>query len=462
MGTPRPFDLKIAEQVEAVAIAIAMALVLKFFVIEAYQIPTGSMQPTILGDAASGIKDRVLADKLCTMLRDPRRWEVMIFRFPLDERRLYVKRIVGLPGERLEIRGGDVWIDGKIARKPDHVNDSVLKAVFPVKDGGIELGRAFAPAEGVEVQGGEARFLSGAEGELRLRSHVKAEYLHGYDPDWKIPPGTNGTEAVADLELAFDATLDEGAQDLRITLTADEGDTVFTLPVAGSGRSAAIEFRPVRAAAEPRPLWPDAAGAAPAVTGALPAGRTVRVVARNIDREVTLRVDGELVARIDDDRSPFRTDRPDKALATLAIRGGGSVGHVIVRRDIYYTPRVDEPVWQIPEDSYFGLGDNTQGSLDSRGWELQTIHLRDGSAHSGFFFPPPRFGAAPPDANPRPLAGNRLVFADVHGDEVLINRADIADIDNEAAPFIHRRYLLGKAIVVFWPVLDPFRWKLIR
>ena len=92
-----------------------MALVLKFFVIEAYQIPSGSMQPTILGDSATGIKDRVLADKLITMIRDPQRWEVMIFRFPNDERRLYVKRIVGLPGETLQIRGGDVWIDDAIA-----------------------------------------------------------------------------------------------------------------------------------------------------------------------------------------------------------------------------------------------------------------------------------------------------------------------------------------------------------
>ena len=125
----RPLDLWFAEQLEAVAIAIAMALVLKFFVIEAYQIPTGSMQPTILGDAETGIKDRVLADKLSTMLRDPRRWEVMIFRFPHDERRLYVKRIVGLPGERLTVRGGDIWVNDAIARKPDHVASNCPSAL---------------------------------------------------------------------------------------------------------------------------------------------------------------------------------------------------------------------------------------------------------------------------------------------------------------------------------------------
>jgi len=460
---PRPLDLKFADQLEAVAIAIAMALVLKFFVIEAYQIPTGSMQPTILGDERSGIKDRVLADKLCTMIRDPHRWEVMIFRFPLDERRLYVKRIVGLPGETLEIRGGDVWIDGKIARKPDHVNESVLKAVFPVVDGGIDLGRAFTAGPGITVTGGQASFAPDSEAALRLRANVRAEYLHGYDPDWNIASGANGVEAVADLELACDVTLDAAAQELRISLASDEGETIFTLPRSGAGRDAGIVFKPTREAIEARVLWPDPlATVAAAAWSGLPPGKSVRVVARNVDRQVSLWVDDTLVARVDDDASKFRTDRPERALAALSMTGGGRVDHVVLRRDIYYTQRVADPIWHIPDDSYMGLGDNTQGSLDGRGWELQTFTMRDGTTRSGFCFPPPQFGRAPPDANPRPYAVNQLIFADVHGDEFIIDRADIVNVENEPAPFINQRYLLGKAIAVFWPVFHPFRWKLIR
>jgi signal peptidase I len=439
-----------------------MALVLKFFVIEAYQIPTGSMQPTILGDAQSGIRDRVLADKLCTMIRDPHRWEVMIFRFPLDERRLYVKRIVGLPGETLEIRGGDVWIDGKIARKPDHVNDSVLKAVFPVTDGGMDLPRAFASTgPGVTIASASARFAPDSEGELRVRGNVLADWLHGYDPDWKIPPGQSGTEAVGDLELSCDATLDAGARDLQFTLTNDEGATIFTLPAAGDGRTAGIVFRAGKDG-EPRTLWPPARGGAPSLAGTLTPGKPVHVIARNVDREVTLWVGGELVARIDDDTSGFRAEMPQKALASLGIHGGGSVDHVVLRRDIYYTPRVQDPVWHIPADSYFGLGDNTQGSLDGRGWEVKTFTMRDGKTYSGFNFPPPSRGPAPVDANPRPVDGNQLIFADVHGDEFTLNRADIVATHTEFAPFINRRYMLGKATAVFWPIIHPFRWKLIR
>src|SRR5262245_51280820 len=156
-----------------------MALVLKFFLVEAYQIPSGSMQPTILGDPGTGIFDRVLADKLTTMLRPPRRWEVMIFRFPSDERALYVKRIVGLPGEKLAIRGGDIWVDGKIARKPDPVVDSVLKDVFRDGGDGIDLGNVFNAGPGVRISGARADFDADAAGELVLRANVRDEFLHG-------------------------------------------------------------------------------------------------------------------------------------------------------------------------------------------------------------------------------------------------------------------------------------------
>jgi signal peptidase I len=457
----RPPDLWFAEQLEAVAIAIAMALVLKFFVIEAYQIPTGSMQPTILGDAATGIKDRVLADKLCTMLRDPRRWEVMIFRFPLDERRLYVKRIAGLPGETLEILGGDVWIGGKIARKPDHVNESVLKTVFPVGEGGLDIGRAFVAGEGIHVQGEEARFAPDAAGVLRLRAAVHSDYLHGYDPDWGIAPhaGRGGTEAVPDLDLACAVTLDAGAEELLLTLSADEGDTLFTFPREGTGRGASIRFKPARSG-ELATLWE---GDAAAGAGVLPAGRPVRVAVRTVDRETVLRVDDTIVARLPDDAAGPHPARPLTASAAIALRGGGSVRDVVLRRDIFYLPPPSgQTRWELPGDSYFGLGDNTQGSLDSRAWEVKTLVLRDGREYTGFWFNASRVGTGPSDANPVFYPDNKLRFADMHGDEHILDRADIIAERPAWAPFIPARNLLGKAIVVFWPVFRPFRWKLIR
>ena len=97
------------ENLECFAGAIVMALILKFFVIEAYKIPTGSMQPTLMGDEGSGVLDRILVDKLSYVFRDPARWEIVVFKYPLDLSKNYVKRLIGLPGERLAVADGNLW-----------------------------------------------------------------------------------------------------------------------------------------------------------------------------------------------------------------------------------------------------------------------------------------------------------------------------------------------------------------
>ena len=62
--------------------------------------------------------DRLLVWKTAYALRRPRRWEPVVFHSPEQPTTVYVKRVVGLPGELVEIRGGDVYIDGQLARKP--------------------------------------------------------------------------------------------------------------------------------------------------------------------------------------------------------------------------------------------------------------------------------------------------------------------------------------------------------
>jgi hypothetical protein len=119
--------------------------------------------------------------------------------------------------------------------------------------------------------------------------------------------------------------------------------------------------------------------------------------------------------------------------------------------------------WEIPEGHYFGLGDNTQSSHDGRGWETKTYVLADGREITGFWFD---FGKAnphaPSDRNPHYLPGGRLAFADVLGDSFVFGEDEVVDEHVQPSPFIDERFLLGKAVLVFWPILDPFRWKTIR
>src|SRR5262245_38880877 len=112
------------ENLESLAIAVVMALVLKFFLIEAYKIPTGSMQPTIMGDEHTN--DRVLVNKIVYFLRRPERFEVIVFRNPLNQRQNYIKRLIAFGGETLTIRNGDQFAGptggkSEVLRKPEHV-----------------------------------------------------------------------------------------------------------------------------------------------------------------------------------------------------------------------------------------------------------------------------------------------------------------------------------------------------
>ena len=80
--------------IEALTLALTVAVLFKYFLVEAYRIPSGSMQPTLMGLRArggGGLFDRVLVDKLSFRWRDPERWEVVVFRYPLDRSRVFVK-----------------------------------------------------------------------------------------------------------------------------------------------------------------------------------------------------------------------------------------------------------------------------------------------------------------------------------------------------------------------------------
>ena len=87
-----------------ILIAVAVALVLKYCVIANAVVPTGSMLNTIQEG------DRVIASRLAYVKDDPQRYDIVIFKYPDDEKQYYVKRIVGLPGETVEVVNGVVYV----------------------------------------------------------------------------------------------------------------------------------------------------------------------------------------------------------------------------------------------------------------------------------------------------------------------------------------------------------------
>jgi len=112
------------EYLEAAIIAVFLALFIRAFVIQAYKIPSGSMEPTLLvGDHILvnkfiyGIKAPFI-NKTIIPLSEPKRGDIIVFIYPLDRKKDFIKRVIGLPGEQIEIINKKIFINGKLFDGP--------------------------------------------------------------------------------------------------------------------------------------------------------------------------------------------------------------------------------------------------------------------------------------------------------------------------------------------------------
>jgi signal peptidase I len=113
------------EWVESILIAFVLAMVIRTFVIQAFKIPTGSMRMTLLeGDAILvnkflyGAKIPFTADLRLPAVRQPKRGDVVVFIFPQDTKKDFIKRLVGVEGDTVEIRNGTIYVNEKPVVEP--------------------------------------------------------------------------------------------------------------------------------------------------------------------------------------------------------------------------------------------------------------------------------------------------------------------------------------------------------
>jgi len=107
------------EYAEAAAIAVILALFIRTFVVQAFKIPSGSMEPTLLvGDHILvnkfiyGVKIPYLR-KTIIPISEPQRNDVIVFIYPVDQSKDFIKRVIGLPGDTVEIIGKEIFINGR-------------------------------------------------------------------------------------------------------------------------------------------------------------------------------------------------------------------------------------------------------------------------------------------------------------------------------------------------------------
>ena len=111
----------ILEWTICLSLSVLLGIALNKFVIMNAHIPSGSMEPTIMTG------DDLFVNRLAYLFSEPKRFDIAVFKYPDNEELLYIKRIIGLPGEKLEIKDGKVYInDSAVPLRDEFVNGEPL------------------------------------------------------------------------------------------------------------------------------------------------------------------------------------------------------------------------------------------------------------------------------------------------------------------------------------------------
>lgn len=112
------------EWIESIVIAFILAMFIRTFIIQAFKIPSGSMRKTLIeGDRLMVNKLRYgpkipFTSKRIPGFSTPQRGDIIVFVYPQDPERDFIKRLIALEGETVQIKDGDVYVDGKIIEEP--------------------------------------------------------------------------------------------------------------------------------------------------------------------------------------------------------------------------------------------------------------------------------------------------------------------------------------------------------
>ncbi len=352
---------------------------------------------------------RIFVNKIVYRLRKPERWEVVVFIFPVFdahcrvcgwtgtvrqekakgflcpqcgsanvdiEAKNYIKRVVGLPGETMFVRDGDVYVNGQIARKPENVQSEIWMHVFD---------SIFMPRRQVEplwdLSQDPTRWKTSPEGgvlEVDARG-VRAPVLGAYAQQIKDYYPYDG----------FDYTMLNDVGDVRIrarvrSLSQDEqgGDAVLAIQDKGH----VFEFH-LATGKQPRAvLEEDGVPVRQALLdgAGLAGGRWMSL--ENYDGHVAALVDGKVLFSLD-----YEGNRGGRRAVRFGARGADLLfERIAIDRDVYYTavPGSATKGYTLKPDEYYMLGDNSPLSQDSRRWDDPGIPAENIIGKAAFVFWP--------------------------------------------------------------------------
>jgi len=97
------------EILQSLLVAALLAFIIHTFIMQNFRIPSGSMEPTLQ------IQDYIFASKLAYRLNEPKRGDIVVFKYPKDTSRYFVKRLIAVGGETVALQDSKLYIDGQLA-----------------------------------------------------------------------------------------------------------------------------------------------------------------------------------------------------------------------------------------------------------------------------------------------------------------------------------------------------------
>jgi signal peptidase I len=460
---------------EVFVIAFILAMTIRGFCIEVYKIPTGSMEPTLHGDPIKG--DQILANKFSRYLEPIRRFDVILFRYPLDKTKNFIKRVVGLPDEEFLIKDGNIYYrpngtDSRpesnrfyLAKKSLDKQESIWIPVWlspRTQDLSREFEKEFNISGAREWQGNKLLLQEGA-GETANQSAIKGENLISYNGLTNVHYKTERGPVnypTSEIKLAFrcqplvnnSLPADKSAE-IRIQLR-EKGDTFILHLKAADKRK--TETAPSVESFLEHINHKNESRSQP-IDYHLQSGQEYRIAVMNYDGTIYLKIDGKLILKYDYeivmlDKDYIANNAAREVVAFGVINARAYFSDINLYGDIYYEAkgvlREGEPI-KIPADRYFVIGDNVSNSKDSRLWSMKRIHLKDGQVVE-----------CDSDSYRGEEADYIVIYrnnrenkgGDIWGNEHKIKKSEIDRIEEIRYPLVRAEEIFGKALFVYWPI----------